>query len=252
MASIIKILALLLLMLSVSWADEGNPLPDRKAKDSYSLGFEFGSNLKAQEVELDREVLFSAIREALDGKQPAIKIEEIRDNLKQLRKQVLIRYNLRRNEAAAKNRKDGEAYLAANKNREGVKSLASGLQYMVLKEGNGPTPQATDSARVNYRGTLVDGTEFDNTYKGGGPETVKVSGAIKGWAEALQLMKTGSKWRLFIPAGLAYGERQAGRIPPNSALIYELELIGIENPDKENNATLDELETTGDSSTGKL
>ena len=228
MIRLVTILASLFFAVAICRAEDRIPLMDKKAKDSYSLGYEFGNNLKAQEVDLDESVLVAAIREALKGKEPAIKIEDIRETLKQLRKEVLIRYNLRRNEVAARNKRDGEAFLVANKTREGVKTLTSGLQYKILVEGNASGPLASDKVRVNYRGTLLNGVEFESSYSGGAPVTVKVDDMIPAWAEALQLMKTGAKWQLFVPAELAYGERQYGRIPPNSTLIYELELVSIE------------------------
>ena len=228
MIRLVTILASLFFAVAICRAEDRIPLMDKKAKDSYSLGYEFGNNLKAQEVDLDESVLVAAIREALKGKEPAIKIEDIRETLKQLRKEVLIRYNLRRNEVAARNKRDGEAFLVANKTREGVKTLTSGLQYKILVEGNASGPLASDKVRVNYRGTLLNGVEFESSYSGGAPVTDKVDDMIPAWAEALQLMKTGAKWQLFVPAELAYGERQYGRIPPNSTLIYELELVSIE------------------------
>jgi FKBP-type peptidyl-prolyl cis-trans isomerase FklB len=130
---------------------------------------------------------------------------------------------------AAKNKKEGEAFLAANKTKEGVKTLPSGLQYKVLKNGTGKTPKATDSVKAHYAGTLLNGTEFDSSIKRGEPTVFPVNGVIPGWIEALQLMKTGSKWQLFIPSELAYGERGQQSIPPNSVLIFEVELIGIED-----------------------
>jgi FKBP-type peptidyl-prolyl cis-trans isomerase FklB len=127
-----------------------------------------------------------------------------------------------------KNKKEGEAFLAANKKKEGVITLPSGFQYKAIKEGTGKTPKATDTVTVNYRGTLIDGTEFDSSYKRGQPATFRVNGVIAGWTEALQLMKEGSKWELFIPANLAYGERGAGAaIGPNAVLIFEVELISV-------------------------
>jgi FKBP-type peptidyl-prolyl cis-trans isomerase FklB len=130
-------------------------------------------------------------------------------------------------ELADKNLSEGKAFLEANRKKEGVKTLSSGLQYKVLAEGSGKTPKATDEVTVNYRGTLIDGTEFDSSYGRGKPLTVKVNGVIRGWSEALQLMKAGSRWQLFIPPDLAYGERVMGRIPPNSTLIFEVELISV-------------------------
>lgn len=228
MIRLMTISAGLLFMVSVCCAEDGIPLTDKKTKDSYSLGYEFGNNLKTQEVDLDQNILFAAIREALNGKEPMIKIEEIRENLKQLRKEVMIRYNIRMNALSAKNKRDGEAFLSANKSREGVITLKSGLQYKIVAEGSGPSPLASNIVRVNYRGTLLNGMEFDSSYAGGEPAPVKVDDMIPAWSEALQLMKTGSKWQLFVPAELGYGERQFDKIPPNSALIYELELVSIE------------------------
>lgn len=215
----------LLLMASVCQAEERAPLTGQKAKDSYSLGYDFGNNLRTQEVDLDAEVLIAAIREALAGKEPEIGAGEMRDNLKQLRKQVLIRYNLRKERQSAKNKEEGMKFLADNKTKEGVTTLPSGLQYKVLAEGSGPSPRATDTVKVRYRGTLVNGIEFDSR---GTPTAVKVDSAIKGWAEALQLMKTGAKWQLFVPAELAYDKRPSSRIPAGSTLIFEMELVSIE------------------------
>lgn len=224
MIRLTTILMSLFLMASVCPAEERAPLAGKKAINSYSLGYDFGNNLRTQEVDLDAEVLIAAIREALAGKEPALKTGEMRDNLKQLRKEVLIRYNLRKERQADQNKEEGMKFLADNKTKEGVTALPSGLQYKVLREGSGPSPRATDSVEVLYRGTLVNGTEFDSR---GTPMTVKVDGAIKGWAEALQLMKTGEKWQIFVPAELAYDKRPSSRIPAGSTLIFELELIAI-------------------------
>jgi FKBP-type peptidyl-prolyl cis-trans isomerase FklB len=225
MIRLTMILMSLLLMAAVCPAEEKSPLAGKKAKDSYSLGYDFGNSLRSQEVDLDEEVLIAAIREALEGKKPQLKIEEMMDNLKQLRKEVLIRYNLRKERQAAKNKEEGMKFLADNKTREGVTTLPSGLQYKVLAEGSGPSPRATDMVKVRYRGTLVNGTEFDSRTT---ETTIKVDGVIRGWTEALQLMKTGAKWQLFVPAELAYDKRPSSRIPSNSALIFEIELLSIE------------------------
>jgi FKBP-type peptidyl-prolyl cis-trans isomerase FklB len=136
-------------------------------------------------------------------------------------------------EAADKNKAEGEAFLAANKSKEGIVTLPSGLQYKILTEGKGPKPTAADTVVCNYRGTLINGTEFDSSYKRGEPATFPVGGVIKGWTEALQLMPVGSKWQLFIPSGMAYGERGAGAdIGPNATLIFEVELISIQEKPK--------------------
>ncbi|OGW40785.1 MAG: hypothetical protein A2Y97_03810 [Nitrospirae bacterium RBG_13_39_12] len=215
------------LLLSVCWAEEQVPPQEQKARDSYSLGYDFGNNLKRQGVDVDPDVLLSAVREGLEGKKPALSPEEIRDTLLQLRKNLMVLQDRRFRELAAKNMEQGKAFLEANKAKEGVKVLPSGLQYKVMKEGEGPIPKATDSVTLHYRGTLIDGKEFDSSYSRGEPATLNLVGVIKGWQEALQLMKTGSKWQIFVPADLAYGQRQFGRIPPNSALIFELELLSI-------------------------
>ena len=228
----------IVMLAPVCRAGEQPNLKDQKAKESYSLGYEFGNRLKAQGVDIDRDVLLSAVREALEDKGAALDTAEMRDILKQLRLKVIVQNNLRREGLIAKNREEGKTFLTANKATEGVTTLPSGLQYKVLREGNGPRPQATDEVRVNYRGTLVNGVEFDSSYGREEPATVKVNGAIKGWTEALQLMKSGAKWQLFVPAELAYGERQFNRIPPNSTLIFEVELLSIErSASRENKAT---------------
>ncbi len=215
------------LLLPVCWAEEQVPAGDQKAKDSYSLGYEFGGNLKRQGVEIDVDVLLSAVREGLEGKKPVLSPEEIRGTLLQLRKKLMVLQDQRFREFAAKNLEEGKTFLEANKTKEGVKTLPSGLQYKVLQEGNGPIPKLSDSVTLHYRGTLIDGNEFDSSYRRGEPTVLNLIGVIKGWQEALQLMKTGSKWQLFVPTYLAYGQRQFGRIPPNSTLIFGLELLSI-------------------------
>jgi FKBP-type peptidyl-prolyl cis-trans isomerase FklB len=217
----------IILLCSFCRAEEKIPLQDQKTRDSYSLGYDFGGNLKRQGVEIDVDVLLSAVREGLEGKTPAMSSEEIRDTILQLRRKLIILQDKRYRELAAKNLEEGKAFLEANKAKEGVRILPSGLQYKVLQEGDGPIPKVTDTVTINYRGTLIDGKEFDSSYALGKPMTTHVFGVIDGWTEALQLMKVGSKWQIFVPPDLAYGDRQYNRIPPNSTLIFELELINI-------------------------
>ncbi len=215
-------------MLPVCWVEEGiSPPADEKRKDSYGLGYEFGANLKRQGVDIDVDVLLSAFREGLEGKMPSLSPEEIRENPVLLKRKVITMNNRRLREIAANNLEEGKAFLDANRSKEGVKTLASGLQCRVLQEGSGPIPKATDSVKLHYRGTPVNGNEFDSSYFKGEPVTMPVVGVIKGWTEALQLMKVGSKWQIFVPPNLAYGERQFGRIPPNSTLTFELELLAL-------------------------
>ncbi len=143
-------------------------------------------------------------------------------------------------EAGAANKTEGEAFLAANKSKDGVVTLPSGLQYKILTAGTGPKPTASDSVVCNYRGTLINGTEFDSSYKRGQPATFGVGQVIKGWTEALQLMPVGSKWQLFIPSSLAYGERGAGaEIGPNATLIFEVELLSIQDKTKDDKSKED-------------
>ena len=211
-------------LFSVCLAD-GPQLDKERLRESYSMGYEFGANVIRQEIDVDIDVLLSAARDALEGRKPALNPEEIRNALKDLKRKVTIAQDVRYRERMAKNLEEGRAFLEANKKREGVKTLPSGLQYIVLNEGDGPMPKATDMVKVNYRGTLIDGAEFDSSYTGSGPLIIHVNGMMRGWTEALQLMKVGSKWKIFVPTELAYGERKFSRIPPKSALIFEIELL---------------------------
>lgn len=204
---------------------------DEKGKESYSLGYQVGTNIKRDDVDLDLNVFLSAVRDALEGKEAAMAPDQMQTAMKQLRQRMSALQARRYEERAAKNVTEGKEFLAANQSKEGIKTLPDGLQYKVLKEGDGASPKATDTVTVNYRGNLLDGTEFDNSYSRGEPVTVRVDGVIPAWTEALPLMKVGSKWQLFVPAKLAYGERQFGRIPPNSTLLFEVELLSIKkNP----------------------
>ncbi len=215
------------LLASVCWADEQATLKDQKDRESYSLGYQFGQSLKQQGLDIDLDVYTAAIRDALGPKKPLMSQDEIRLTISELQKRVMAARQNELKEKAEKNFIEGKAFLEKNREKEGVKTLPDGLQYKVLAEGPGNTPKATDTVQVNYRGTFIDGTEFDSSYKRGQPATFQVDGVIKGWTETLQLMKVGSKWQLFIPPYLAYGERGMGRIPPNSTLIFEIELLSI-------------------------
>jgi FKBP-type peptidyl-prolyl cis-trans isomerase FklB len=224
---IITILAIAFL-LGVCYADEKLELKDQKDKESYSLGYQFGQNLKNQGVDLNPEVYTSGLKDALGGKEPQIKPDEIRSIVTNLQQRLMAEQQKKYKELAAKNLSQSKAFLEENKKKEGIKTLPSGLQYKVLVEGSGKIPKADDKVTVQYRGTLIDGTEFDSSHKRGQPATFQVKGVIKGWSEALQLMKEGSKWQLFIPPELGYGERgQPPLVLPNSALIFEVELLAI-------------------------
>lgn len=215
------------LLSTFSMAAEKPELKDTKEKESYSLGYQFGQSLKVQAVDLDLEIYASGIRDALSGATPPLSPDEIRTVVMELQKRIAAARQKGMQEIADKNLAESKAFLEANRKKDGVVTVPSGLQYKVLVEGSGKTPKATDSVTVNYRGTLIDGKEFDDSYKRGQPATFEVGKVIRGWTEALQLMKEGAKWQLFIPPTLAYGDRGAGPIPPNSTLIFEVELISV-------------------------
>jgi FKBP-type peptidyl-prolyl cis-trans isomerase len=216
-----------LILFNVCSAQEKPELKEQKDKESYSLGYQFGQNLKQQGVDLNLQVYTSGIQDALGGKEPQMKPEEISSIIANFRQRLMAAHEKVVKEQAVKNLAEAKAFLEENKKKKEIKALPSGLQYKSLKEGSGKIPKASDTVTVHYRGTLLDGTEIDNSYNRGKPETFKVNGVIPGWVEALQLMKEGSKWQLFIPPELAYGENGQGRIPPNSALIFEVELLSI-------------------------
>jgi len=210
------------------------PLTTTKDKLSYSIGTDIGKKLKAQSIDVDPAVVSRGIKDAFTGAKPAMTDEEMKSSLTGLQTQMREKQMAAIKELAEKNKKEGEAFLAANKSKEGVVALPSGLQYKILKAGDGKKPAASDTVVCNYKGTLIDGTEFDSSYKRGEPATFPVSGVIKGWTEALQLMPVGSKWQLFIPSEMAYGERGAGGdIAPNSTLIFEVELLSINPPEEQ-------------------
>ncbi len=217
----------LALFFSICSAEEKLELKDQKNKESYSLGYQFGQNMKSQGVDLNPEVYNSGLKDALAGKEPQMAPDQIPATIMSLQQRLQASRQKELKEKAAKNLEISKSFLAENQKKERVQTLPSGLQYKILTEGSGKMPKAEDTVSVNYKGTLIDGTEFDSSYKRGQPATFKVNGVIKGWTEALQLMKEGSRWQLFIPPELGYGERGSGRIPPNSTLIFEVELIAV-------------------------
>ena len=209
-------------------AEEAPSFKDAKEKQSYAIGMDIANNLKRQNVEIDPALLVKGVQDVYGGGKTLLSDEEAREVLTSLQKDLMQKAQAQAQEMAEKNRKEGEAFLGENRKKEGVVTLESGLQYKVIRSGDGPTPKATDTVEVNYRGTLIDGTEFDSSYKRGQPVTFPVNGVIAGWTEALQKMKVGDSWQLFIPSDLAYGQRAVGRdIGPNSTLIFEVELLGI-------------------------
>lgn len=210
-------------------------LKTQREKNSYALGMNIGAGLKKQgaNASVDPVLVSRGLRDALSGSKTAMTEDEMHAALQQLMTEVRGAQEAKSHQEGAPARKDGEAFLAANKSKEGVQTLPDGLQYKVLQQGSGPKPTANDTVTVNYRGTLINGKEFDSSYKRGQPISFPVGGVIKGWTEALQLMPVGSKWQLYIPADLAYGDRGAGSdIGPGETLIFDVELLSIGEPKK--------------------
>ena len=201
-----------------------------KDKVSYAIGVNIGKSMRKDTVDVDPAIFSRGMKDAMAGGKLLLTDDEIKATLTKLQTDLRARQEVAMQEAGEINKKAGDDFLAQNKTKDGVVALPDGLQYKILKEGNGPKPAATDSVVCNYRGTLIDGTEFDSSYKRGQPATFPVNGVIKGWTEAVQLMPVGSKWQLFVPADLAYGNRGAGPdIGPDATLIFEVELLSIQN-----------------------
>lgn len=193
-------------------------------KISYIIGRDMATNLKKQGIDIDAGSFMSGLKEVLEGKPSSLSQQEVQQAMMALQQEM----TQKQSASGSENKEAGEAFLAENKNKEGVKTLPSGLQYQVLEEGSGKSPSAADTVTTHYHGTLIDGTVFDSSYERGQPATFPVNGVIAGWTEALQLMKEGAKWRLFIPSELAYGAQGAGGdIGPNSTLIFDVELISV-------------------------
>ncbi|MFZ0954080.1 MAG: FKBP-type peptidyl-prolyl cis-trans isomerase [Candidatus Sulfotelmatobacter sp.] len=213
-------------------------LKTEKEKFSYALGMNTAKRmseaLKKQSVPFDSAIFVRAVKDSFAGGKMLLTDDEAQAVLTAMQKEMHEEQQAKMQQAAEGNKKEGEAFLAENKSKEGVVTLPSGLQYKILTPGTGPKPTTSDSVVCNYRGTLINGTEFDSSYKRGQPATFPVTGVIKGWTEALQLMPVGSKWQLFIPADLAYGDRAASAdIGPGSTLIFEIELLSIADKSKE-------------------
>jgi FKBP-type peptidyl-prolyl cis-trans isomerase len=193
-----------------------------KDKESYAIGMNIGKSIHRDGVDVDPNILLRGMKDAIAGGKTVLSDEEAKTVMTNLQANM-------RKEQAEKAQQAGDAFLAANKTKDGVVTLPSGLQYKILTQGTGPKPSATDTVVCNYKGTLLDNSEFDSSYSRNQPLTIPVSGVIKGWTEALQLMPVGSKWQLFIPSDLAYGPQAKGPIGPNSTLIFEVELLSIQD-----------------------
>jgi FKBP-type peptidyl-prolyl cis-trans isomerase len=227
--SMVAVAGLGLVVASVLADEKAEPKPadpelkEVRQKASYGLGLSVGRSLMTQAADIDTELFGQGLKDAFGGKTPRLTDQQIQE--------ALVAYQ---QENVAKKAKEGEAFLAENKKKEGVIALPSGLQYKVLKGGTGKQPKATDTVTVNYEGRLIDKTVFDSSAKQGQPVSFQVGGVIKGFSEALQLMRVGSKWQLYIPSSLAYGATPppGSRIPPNSPLIFDLELVDVKEPGK--------------------
>lgn len=216
-----------LMSTQLASAELAQPTTDSE-KLSYSFGYNIGNSLQRQETELNADYLFRGIQDVLNGSESMLTEDEVRTVLVKYQQDRMAEEEAKQRQAADENKEAGETFLGENAKKEGVVTLASGLQYKVITEGSGKSPTKDDTVTVHYKGTLLDGSEFDSSYKRGQPASFPVSGVIAGWTQALQLMKEGAKWQLFIPSGLAYGPRgSGGAIGPNETLIFEVELLQV-------------------------
>jgi len=225
---VILLIAVALLGCQQNTGKQAIVLTTDQEKASYSIGVDVGQTFEKQKLELIPEFTARGLEDGMKGNEPLLSKEEMEETLKKFSEERMAQQNVEMTEAGGKNIKEGEEFLATNKVKKGVMTTASGLQYKIITEGTGRTPKATDTVDTHYRGTLINGKEFDSSYSRGQPATFPVSGVIAGWTEALLLMKEGSKWQLFIPSDLAYGARGAGGdIGPNATLIFDIELIAV-------------------------
>lgn len=221
-------------------AEDTSGLKDQKEKVSYSLGMNIGMGLKRAGYDVDLDIMKNGIKDVIAGGETKLTEQQMKEVLTAFQKELSSKRDEERKKSAEKNKQAGDAFLAENKKKPGVKTqtvtLGDGttaeFQYKVINEGNGPMPKNTDTVTVNYKGTLIDGKEFDNSAKHGPtPSRFQVNRVVRGWTEALQMMKTGSKWELYLPAALAYGDNGYGpTIEPGTTLIFEMELVGVETP----------------------
>ena len=212
------------------YADGTNVLTDDKSRLSYAIGMSMGHNLQSQGIEVDADLTARGIKDMLSSNTTLLTTTQMQETLMAFQKEFAAKQQKMREELAAKSKVDGDAFLATNKNNPGIVALPDGLQYKVITNGIGAMPTNTDIVTVNYRGTLLDGKEFDSSFKRGQPARFPVKNVIPGWTEALLKMKVGSRWQLFIPSELAYGERGRPGIPPNSVLIFDVELLSTQSP----------------------
>jgi FKBP-type peptidyl-prolyl cis-trans isomerase len=209
-------------------SNANSALTDQKAKQSYAIGMSVGKSLKREEIDVDPELVMRGIKDQISGATPLLTDQEAQATLTTMQQASRAKMEAKMKAEGEANKKEGDEFLAANKTKDGVKTLPDGLQYKVITQGTGPKPVLSDSVECNYRGTLLSGKEFDSSYKRGQPATFPVGGVIKGWTEILQQMPVGSKYQIWVPAELAYGARQQGPdIGPNATLVFEIELLSI-------------------------
>jgi FKBP-type peptidyl-prolyl cis-trans isomerase FklB len=224
----IRSLLFVCLLSAANWEElpaQEIKLENEKDRRSYAIGLNVGRNIRGDGLDLNLELLIRGVRDAMTGANPRLSDSELNDIMLGIEQEMIRRVQ----ELAAKNLKEGREFLAANKSKKGVITLDSGLQYQVLKEGEGSSPTVSDTVTTHYHGTLIDGTVFDSSIERGRPATFAVGKVIRGWTEALQKMKVGDKWKLFIPSDLAYGPQGAGgAIGPNAVLVFEVELLSIQ------------------------
>jgi len=227
---LVPIIILNMMLLSgLASAGETPDLEAEKGKVSYSVGYQVGGDFIRQGNDINPEVLLKGIQDAMDGNEPLMSKKEMRTTLTNLQKSVAEAQKQKMLERAEINLAAGKAFLAENRKKDGITTLPSGLQYKVLNKGSGKTPGETDTVTVHFKGTLINGAEFDSSYKREKPATFPVNGVIDGWTEALLMMKEGAKWQLFVPPELAYSDKRAGSIEPNSTLIFEVELLEVKH-----------------------
>lgn len=217
-----------LILAANAWAEDAPALKTQKEKVSYSIGIGIARDFKQQGVEVDQDIFIRGLVDGLNAKKPIMSEEDLKATASAYQAELKQKQTEARKATAENNKKMGDAYLAKNKTQKGVITTESGLQYKIIKKGDGAKPTDDSMVECHYKGTLVDGTEFDSSYRRGQPATFPVKGVIPGWKEALKLMPVGSKWELVVPSELAYGERGAGReIGPNATLVFEVELLSI-------------------------
>jgi len=217
-----------ILLSGVASAGENPDLEAKKGKLSYSVGYQVGGDFVRQGQDINPEVLLKGIQDAMAGNDPRMSKKEMRTTLTNLQKSVAEAQKQKMLDRAEKNLSAGKAFLQENAKKEGIRTLPSGLQYKMIKQGTGKTPGENDTVTVHYTGTFINGAEFDSSYKRKKPATFPVNGVIDGWTEALLMMQEGSKWMLYIPPELAYSDKRAGSIEPNSTLIFDVELISVQ------------------------